>query len=163
MSRPARRNLVDRDGALSIRRQCVLMGISRSSVYYAPRGESAENLALMRRMDALSLQYPFYGSRQMARHLRREGGPPNKPAADADVQTGPARADGPVADEQLEVGRAPRPPRSARPWGRRWRPSGAASLAGDARVGTVATRGSRRWTAPGGSCAPFDPAAAVPS
>ena len=35
--------------------------------------ESAENLALMRRMDALSLQYPFYGSRQMARHLRREG------------------------------------------------------------------------------------------
>ena len=73
MSRPARRNLVDRDGALSIRRQCELMGISRSSVYYAPRGESAENLALMRRMDALSLQYPFYGSRQMARHLRREG------------------------------------------------------------------------------------------
>ena len=72
MSRAARRNLVDRDGALSIRRQCVLMGISRSSVYYAPRGESAENLALMRRMDALSLQYPFYGSRQMARHLRRE-------------------------------------------------------------------------------------------
>ena len=73
LSRPARRNLVDRAGALSIRRQCALLGISRSSVYYAPRGESAENLALMRRMDALSLQYPFYGSRQMARHLRREG------------------------------------------------------------------------------------------
>ena len=68
-----RRNLVERDGALSIRRQCALLGISRSSVYYAPREESAENLALMRRMDALSLQYPFYGSRQMARHLRREG------------------------------------------------------------------------------------------
>ena len=51
----------------------MLLGISRSSVYYAPRGESAENLALLRRMDALSLQYPFYGSRQMARHLRREG------------------------------------------------------------------------------------------
>ena len=58
---------------MSIRRQCALLGISRSSVYYAPREESAENLALMRRMDALSLQYPFYGSRQMARHLRREG------------------------------------------------------------------------------------------
>ena len=58
---------------MSIRRQCALLGISRSSVYYAPRGESAENLALMRRMDALSLQCPFYGSRQMARHLRREG------------------------------------------------------------------------------------------
>ena len=39
----------------------------------AHAGKSAENLALMRRMDALSLQYPFYGSRQMARHLRREG------------------------------------------------------------------------------------------
>ena len=51
----------------------MLLGISRSSVYYAPRGERAENLALLRRMDALSLQYPFYGSRQMARHLRREG------------------------------------------------------------------------------------------
>ena len=58
---------------MSIRRQCALLGISRSSVYYTPRAESAANLALMRRMDALSLQYPFYGSRQMARHLRREG------------------------------------------------------------------------------------------
>ena len=48
--------------------------VSRSSVYYAPRGESAENLALMRRMDALSLQYPFYGSRQILKActVRRE-------------------------------------------------------------------------------------------
>ena len=58
---------------MSIRRQCAFLGISRSSVYYTPRGESPENLALMRRMDELSLQYPFYGSRQMARHLGREG------------------------------------------------------------------------------------------
>ena len=65
--------MVNRNGVLSISQQCALLGISRSSVYYKPRGESAENLALMRRMDALSLQYPFYGSRQMARHLRREG------------------------------------------------------------------------------------------
>ena len=47
--------------------------LGRSSVYYTPREERAENLALMRRMDELSLQYPFYGSRQMARHLGREG------------------------------------------------------------------------------------------
>ena len=73
LSRAARLELIERDGALSIRRQCALLGISRSSVYYTPRAESAANLALMRRMDALSLQYPFYGSRQMARHLRREG------------------------------------------------------------------------------------------
>ena len=68
-----RLEMVERDGTLRISRQCALLPISRSSVYYKPRGESAENLALMRQMDALSLQYPFYGSRQMARHLRREG------------------------------------------------------------------------------------------
>ena len=73
LSRAARLELVERDGTLSIRRQCALLGLNRSSVYYTPRGESAENLALMRRMDELSLQYPFYGSRQMARHLQREG------------------------------------------------------------------------------------------
>ncbi len=43
------------------------------SFYYTAKGESAENLALMRRIDALFLKYPFYGSRQMVRHLRREG------------------------------------------------------------------------------------------
>ena len=78
--------MVDRDDALSISRQCALLGISRSSVYYTPRGESAESLALMRRIDALSLEYPFYGSRQMARHLRREGvlvGRRRGPSADA--------------------------------------------------------------------------------
>ena len=47
--------------------------MSRSSQYYAPKGESEENLALMRRLDELHLAHPFYGSRQMARHLRREG------------------------------------------------------------------------------------------
>ena len=65
--------MVERDGALSVRRQCALLGIHRSSVYYTPREKRAANLALMRRMDELSLQYPFYGSRQMARHLGREG------------------------------------------------------------------------------------------
>ena len=65
--------MLERDGELSERRQCRLLGISRSSLYYTPKGESSENLALMRRLDELSLQYPFYGSRQMRRHLRREG------------------------------------------------------------------------------------------
>ena len=62
----------DRPG-LSLNRQCRLLSISRSSFYYAPRGESAQNLALMRRIDELFLKYPFYGSRQMVRQLRREG------------------------------------------------------------------------------------------
>ncbi len=57
---------------LSLSRQCRLLSISRSSFYYAPRGESPENLALMRRIDELFLRCPFYGSRQMVRQLRRE-------------------------------------------------------------------------------------------
>ena len=46
--------------------------MSRSTLYYAPQGHSAETLALMRRIDQLYLSYPFYGSRQMARHLEQE-------------------------------------------------------------------------------------------
>ena len=57
---------------LSLSRQCLLMHVSRSSVYHRPKGESAENLALMRRIDELFREYPFYGSRQMIRHLWRE-------------------------------------------------------------------------------------------
>lgn len=62
----------DRPG-LSLGRQCGLLSISRSSFYYVLKGESPENLELMRRIDVLFLKYPFYGSRQMVRQLRREG------------------------------------------------------------------------------------------
>jgi putative transposase len=74
MSRGERKAMIapDRPG-LSVSRQCRFLSISRSSFYYAPRGESPENLALMRRIDELFLKYPFYGSRRMARQLRREG------------------------------------------------------------------------------------------
>ncbi len=58
---------------LSLSRQCRLLRVSRSSLYHRPKGESAQNLALMRRIDELFLNYPFYGSRQMVRHLWREG------------------------------------------------------------------------------------------
>ena len=58
---------------LSLVRQCALVGISRSSWYYRPSGESEENLRLMRAMDELHLNCPWYGSRQMARALRRMG------------------------------------------------------------------------------------------
>jgi len=47
--------------------------IGRLSFYYAAKGESPETLALMRRIDEPFLKCPFYGSRQMARQLRREG------------------------------------------------------------------------------------------
>ena len=61
------------DLELSLSRQCRLLEVSRSSLYYRLKGESAETLGLMRRLDELFLKYPFYGSRQMVRHLRREG------------------------------------------------------------------------------------------
>jgi putative transposase len=74
MSRGERKTMVRRDHpVLSLSRQCEILSISRSSFYHRPKGESAENLALMRRIDELFLKYPFYGSRQMARHLRRDG------------------------------------------------------------------------------------------
>jgi len=74
MSRGERKAMIVRDHpALSLSRQCEVLSISRSSFYHAPMGESPETLALMRRIDELFLKYPFYGSRQMARQLRREG------------------------------------------------------------------------------------------
>ena len=51
---------------LSVRRQCEIIGLARSSLYYAPGSESAENLALMRQIDEQYLKTPFYGSRKMA-------------------------------------------------------------------------------------------------
>ena len=59
--------------ALSLSRQCRLLALGRSSLYYTPKGESAGTLAPMRRIDELFLKYPFYGARRMALHLRREG------------------------------------------------------------------------------------------
>jgi putative transposase len=50
----------------SIVRQCALLGLAHSTWYYRPAGESAENLALMRRIDEQYLRTPFYGSRKLA-------------------------------------------------------------------------------------------------
>ena len=66
--------MIDREHQrLSVSRQCRLLAVSRSTVYYRPLGERAQTLALMRRIDELYLDHPFYGSRQMMRHLAREG------------------------------------------------------------------------------------------
>src|SRR6202034_1235868 len=58
---------------LSIVRQCELASISRSSFYREPTAERAETLRVMRVIDEQFLETPWYGSRQMARHLRRNG------------------------------------------------------------------------------------------
>ncbi len=74
MSRVERKAMITRQRpGPSLSRQCALVSISRSAFYHTPKGESPANLALMRRIDELYLKYPFYGSRQMARHLGREG------------------------------------------------------------------------------------------
>jgi putative transposase len=56
---------------LSVRRQCELLGINRSSWYYEAALETKANLALMRRIDEQYLRTPFYGSRRMTAWLRR--------------------------------------------------------------------------------------------
>lgn len=58
---------------MSIARQCELLSISRSTYYHNPIGESPFNIALMRLIDEQFLETPYYGARQMARHLRRQG------------------------------------------------------------------------------------------
>ena len=60
-------------GHLSIVRQCALLQISRSGRYYRPAGERAATLVLMRLIDEAFLDSPYYGSRQMMRHLHRLG------------------------------------------------------------------------------------------
>ncbi len=58
---------------LSIRHQCELVSISWASFCRQPVGETAENFELMRIIDEAFMETPWYGSRQMARHLRRQG------------------------------------------------------------------------------------------
>jgi putative transposase len=69
----ARRAMVKLDSSISMRKQCELLRVCRSSVYYQPAATSPEQLALMRRIDELHLKYPFYGSRKLARCLSSEG------------------------------------------------------------------------------------------
>jgi len=58
---------------VSVRRQCQMLSLARSNLYYAPKGESAENLRFMELIDKQFLETPWYGSRQMARHMQRHG------------------------------------------------------------------------------------------
>ena len=58
---------------MSVRRQCELLGLNRSSLYYEPAGETAENLRLMRLIDEQYTARPFYGSRRMTMWLIERG------------------------------------------------------------------------------------------
>jgi putative transposase len=65
--------MIDRSHDLPVARQAQELGISRGSVYYLPRPVSAADLAIMRRIDELHLDYPFAGSRMLRDLLRQEG------------------------------------------------------------------------------------------
>ena len=74
MSRERRRELVDREHpVLSTVRQCALLDISRSSLYYRRKETSPEDLAVMKAIDQQYLATPFYGSRRMRVWLGRQG------------------------------------------------------------------------------------------
>jgi len=65
--------MIERGSEVPVTRQAQLLGLSRSSVYYTPRALPERDLLLMRRIDELHLELPFYGSRKLADQLRREG------------------------------------------------------------------------------------------
>jgi putative transposase len=82
MSRPERLALVDHDDpVLPVVAQCRLLKVARSTLYYRSVPVSADDLAVLRRMDELHLAWPFYGSRRMAAVLRREGWAVNRKRA----------------------------------------------------------------------------------
>jgi putative transposase len=65
--------MIDREHDLSIVKQAKALGISRGSAYYLPRPVPAADLAAMRRMDELHLEFPFAGSRMLRDLLNKEG------------------------------------------------------------------------------------------
>ena len=65
--------MIERGAEVPVKRQAQLLQLSRSSVYYTPRPLSERDLRLMRRLDELHLQLPYYGARKLAAQLRREG------------------------------------------------------------------------------------------
>jgi len=74
MSAPDRRAKLDRDHPhLSVRRQCAMLGVARSSVYRPARAANDNDLKLLRRIDELFTRWPFLGSRRMTAMLRAEG------------------------------------------------------------------------------------------
>jgi len=73
MDKAVRYTMLDRQSKLSIRRQCRLLQLNRSMLYYQPAGESTENLALMNRIDALHTRFPYYGVERICAKLRLQG------------------------------------------------------------------------------------------
>lgn len=67
--------MIDRTHDLPVVRQCQILRLARSTAYYTPEPTPPADLAMMRRMDELHLEYPFAGSRMLRDMLKREGHP----------------------------------------------------------------------------------------
>jgi putative transposase len=67
--------MIDRTHDLPVARQCRILSLARSTAYYRPQEASEADLALMRRIDELHVEYPFAGSRMLRDMLKREGHP----------------------------------------------------------------------------------------
>src|SRR6266850_1482777 len=68
-----RKTMIDREHELPITRQAEALNISRSSVYYLPRAVPEADLAIMRQLDQLHLEFPFAGSRMLRGLLAAKG------------------------------------------------------------------------------------------
>ena len=105
----AKRSLVEPGHErISLVRQCDLLGLSRSSLYYQPAGESAQNLALMRLLDEQYTKTPFYGSPRITRartgtRLAAESGLGGQPQAGGAADAG-NEAGGDLPEAQDERG-----------------------------------------------------------
>jgi putative transposase len=64
--------MIERGGKLTVKRQCELLGLNRTGLYYQSRPVPEADLRLMRRIDELHLEFPYYGARRLAQQLKRE-------------------------------------------------------------------------------------------
>jgi putative transposase len=65
--------MIDRGAVMTVKRQTELLDLTRSNLYYRPRPVSERDLLLMRRIDEMHLEAPYFGARKLAAQLRREG------------------------------------------------------------------------------------------
>ena len=70
--------MIQADHPLTVTRRCELLDVARSTVYYHPTGIPSKDLALMRLLDEIHLERPFYGSRRLRDELETQGHPVNR-------------------------------------------------------------------------------------
>ena len=114
LGRAEKVRLIREDGTLSLSRKCELAGVSRSSLYYEPRPVDGRRLELLSLVDRLYMEFPYYGTRRVSLHLRREGhevgrGPGAQPDGGGELAHG---ASGPA---HLQAAARP-PDLSLSPW-----------------------------------------------